>query len=905
MLRSLCFAALAGLIFVSRPVAAQAPESTYRFEPRPYSADMTVGELLENPSTRAVVLAHIPAFASLPIDAVARRPLRAVRPLAPQVVSAEALARVDADLRKLPPSAEAVQAARRAESEAAAAVLDPAQPWITAREALMADYERRPITLQFRRELELPAKLRKLEVQVSADNRFVLYVNGQRVAAGPSRGDLLHWRYTTIDLAPYLRAGRNIIAAEVWNEGEFAPLAQVSAGHTGFMLRAVDEGFRTIDTGPSWRVRLDRSRSVANGLMQVAGAVGRTYYVAGAPETLDGRAVVANWMAATTTVNGWVAPVAAVTKGEKQRRLVADTLPPMRYKLIPSGKVVRSSRADLAAFPARRVTVPANTEATLLIDAGRVLAAYPVLRTSAGAAATVSLTYTEALYDPARKPGGASPGKEAWPRFADRSTVADGLALGLTDNFQLAGGAERFAPLWWRAWRFVEVKVKTGAEPVVLEALETYETGYPFQQRGYFRSNDPELNKVWEIGWRTGLVDAHETYQDTAYWEQLQYIGDTRIQALLSYDVAGDPRLAEQAIRAYDHSRVVDGLPQSAWPSSGTNSIPPFALLWIGMLHDYWMRHPDPTVLRESLPGMRSVLEWYRGYVRDNGMVRATPGWRFVDWRPGLDGDNQERSGKGPDSCVISLQFVGALQEAADLEQALGEAGRASENRALAAKVGEGVRSQCWDQGKGLFANTPEKTSFSQHANVLAVLHDVAPKEQQAAMLDRVTVRKHGIDAPAGITGTTYYFSFYLAKALAHAGLAERYPELMETWRQMARQNFTTWPENPDPSRSDSHAWSAHPTSGLLTYVAGIEPAAPGFARVSVTPHLGKLTMLEAAIVHPEGLVVTSYVVQGGKLSARIDLPLGVTGTFNAGGKQWPLHPGRNRINVAADQPGT
>ena len=519
MLRSLCFAALAGLIFVSRPVAAQAPEGTYRFEPRPYSADMTVGELLENPSTRAVVLARIPAFASLPIDAVARRPLRAVRPLAPQVVSAEALARVDADLRKLPPSAEAVQAARRAESEAAAAVLDPAQPWITAREALMADYERRPITLQFRRELELPAKLRKLEVQVSADNRFVLYVNGQRVAAGPSRGDLLHWRYTMIDLAPYLRAGRNIIAAEVWNEGEFAPLAQVSAGHTGFMLRAVDEGFRTIDTGPSWRVRLDRSRSVANGLMQVAGAVGRTYYVAGAPETLDGRAVVANWMAATTTVNGWVAPVAAVTKGEKQRRLVADTLPPMRYKLIPSGKVVRSSRADLAAFPARRVTVPANTEATLLIDAGRVLAAYPVLRTSAGAAATVSLTYTEALYDPARKPGGASPGKGAWPRFADRSTVADGLALGLTDNFQLAGGAERFAPLWWRAWRFVEVKVKTGAEPVVLEALETYETGYPFQQRGYFRSNDPELNKVWEIGWRTGLVDAHETYQDTAYWE--------------------------------------------------------------------------------------------------------------------------------------------------------------------------------------------------------------------------------------------------------------------------------------------------------------------------------------------------------------------------------------------------
>ena len=38
----------------------------------------------------------------------------------------------------------------------------------------------------------------------SADNRFILYVNGARVGDGPARGDLTHWRYERFDLAPYL-----------------------------------------------------------------------------------------------------------------------------------------------------------------------------------------------------------------------------------------------------------------------------------------------------------------------------------------------------------------------------------------------------------------------------------------------------------------------------------------------------------------------------------------------------------------------------------------------------------------------------------------------------------------------------------------------------------------------------
>ena len=62
-------------------------------------------------------------------------------------------------------------------------------------------------------------------VHVSADNRYRLYVNGVQVSSGPERSDVNHWRYETVDLAPQLHAGRNAIAALVWNWGSARPVA--------------------------------------------------------------------------------------------------------------------------------------------------------------------------------------------------------------------------------------------------------------------------------------------------------------------------------------------------------------------------------------------------------------------------------------------------------------------------------------------------------------------------------------------------------------------------------------------------------------------------------------------------------------------------------------------------------
>ena len=766
-----------------------------------------------------------------------------------------------------------------------------AADWVSTSAAREADADKASVALDFRREFQLDRRPEHFVVQVSADQRFVLYVNGARMAAGPARSDLAHWRSEEIDLASHLRQGLNIVSAKVWSDGKFAPVAQISAGMTAFRLAATEPAHAAlIDTGPTWQVRVDPSRSVASGWSQLIRAAGPIYYAAGAPETIDATKQPGVWSAATL-----------VPPGEASWQLTRDTLPQMRYDRIASGRVVRAAGvAHWGRFPAGSVTVPAHGEASFLIDVGRVLAAYPVLRTSGGAGAEVTLTYTEALYDPVKRRGGSGSGRL---RFEDRARVADGEARGLTDTFRLDGGRGRsLAPLWWRAWRFVEVRVKTGDQPLTLNGLDTYETGYPFRQQGRFVSDDEQLNRIWRIGWMTGLLDAHETYMDTAYWEQLQYTGDARLEMLLSYDVAGDPRLAVQALDAFDWSRDAGGMIQAAWPARSGNLIPPFGLLWIGALHDYWMRQPDTAVLTRTLPGVRAVLDWYAPYLRDNGVLRPAPGWPFVDWRPGLDGMAQ-KNGKGPDNCVVTMLYYGALKDAAALEDAVGEPARAKQDRVQMDSVAQGLKTQCWDVARGLYADTPAKTGFSQHANALAVLYDLVPSSEQRAVLTKVVVPGGGISAPEGITGATYYFSYYLAAALDHAGMGDAYLDLLKTWRDLLAHNFTTWPEEFEPSRSDSHAWSAHPTSGLLTYVAGIQPDAPGFTRVRIAPHLGTLHRLDAAMAHPAGLIETRYVAKGGGgLDAMVRLPAGLTGSFVWNGETRALRPGANHLVLQQDR---
>jgi hypothetical protein len=457
-----------------------------------------------------------------------------------------------------------------------------------------------------------------------------------------------------------------------------------------------------------------------------------------------------------------------------------------------------------------------------MLDRKTLTTAYPRLVVSGGKGAKVRLTYSEALYDKDKQKG-------------DRDAVDDRQAYGLNDSFLPDGGEHRvFEPLWWRTWRYLDLDIETADQPLTLESLTANFSAYPFEERAKLQTGDADLDKIWEISWRTARLDAHETYMDTPYYEQLQYVGDTRIQALISYSVSGDARLARQAIEAFNDSRIPEGITRSRYPSALPQNIPTFSLLWIGMLHDWWMYRPDPAPVRESMQGTRSVLGWFEQHERPDGLLEKLPWWSFIDWVPSGETPTYDAHGE---SCITTLEYLGALNDAADLEQHFGDAGTAGRYRERAAHVRAGIHDKCWNGQRALLADNPDQNVFSQQANILGVLYDVIPAERQKDVLRQMLAIEPGT-TPNGMLSASYYFRFYLARALEHAGMADEYLGSLEPWRKLLALHFSTWPEQPEPTRSDSHAWTSHPIYDLLTLVAGIEPGSAGFGTVKIAPHL-------------------------------------------------------------------
>jgi alpha-L-rhamnosidase len=309
-------------------------------------------------------------------------------------------------------------------------------------------------------------------------------------------------------------------------------------------------------------------------------------------------------------------------------------------------------------------------------------------------------------------------------------------------------------------------------------------------------------------------------------------------------------------------------------------------------LHDYWMYRPNPEPVVAALPGSRAVLAWFATHEKPDGLLEKLPWWSFIDWVSSGETPTYDVHGE---SCITTLEYLGALNEAADLEKNLGDPALASRYQSRATHVRQGIYAKCWVASKGLIADNSDGKVFSQQANILAVLYDVIPKEHHQEVLRQMLVIDPGT-TPDGVLSASYYFRFYLARALDHAGIADEYLRSIDPWRKLLPLHFSTWPEIPGDTRSDSHAWSAHPIYDMLTLVAGVEPARPGFASVRIAPHLGTLNSLTASYPHPKGEIKVEYKREGVGLDATITLPSDLSGTFVFNGKVRPLNPGINRI---------
>ncbi len=189
----------------------------------------------------------------------------------------------------------------------------------------------------------------------------------------------------------------------------------------------------------------------------------------------------------------------------------------------------------------------------------------------------------------------------------------------------------------------------------------------------------------------------------------------------------------------------------------------------------------------------------------------------------------------------------------------------------------------------------PAKKEFSQHANILAILTNAIPATQQREVLTRLMRPT----PPDSLRPATYYFKFYLFQALKKTGMGDEFLPQLQPWHTMIANGLTTFAEQPEPTRSDCHAWSASPVYEFLSTVCGINPAEPGFRSVRIEPYLGTLPRVEGSMPHPAGTIAVRFEKgPNNTLTGEVTLPADVPGTLRWRGRTQVLKPGKQAVSL-------
>jgi alpha-L-rhamnosidase len=716
-----------------------------------------------------------------------------------------------------------------------------------------------------------------LIVHVTADQLYKLYVNDRKVGFGPAISDFYNWQYDTYNIAPLLKKGENIIAAEVFNFGELSHGRWISE-RIAFLLQADILHSLLLNTNKSWKSWQDKSWKALDNHMIVGPQ--DSIFAQNTPwgwkelSFVDG-----NWKQ-SQELWGYPSHPGLNSPMDAPWKLITRRTPFLETKNVRLQLVRRKTNATVNISDEKlSIHVPANTKAEILLDNEVLTLGFVNLITSGGKDARVKIQYAEALYDKDRVKG-------------NRDEIKNKTMKGYYDIIIPDGGEQRrFLTSWLRTYRYVKLSIETKDEALRINDFYTEFAAYPFEHKASFETDNEPLKQIYKVGWRTARLCAIDTYTDCPYYEQLQYIGDTRIQAFISYYLTGDTRLAKNALLQFDASRRYFGLCRSSYPSTGTMVIPPFSLFWILMIDDYVLHTGDTAFIKQFVPGINAVLTWFENSLDENGLHSGLKYWNFVDWNEKYIAGVVPNSFDGV-STPVAILLSHTLERASGLMQITGYDYYRKKYSELSERMKGAIYKTCYDNEKGLFGDTPDRQLFTEHTNAWAIIAGIGSENIRNKIANVL------ISDDNALIGASLYGRFYVNEALRIAGVGG-YAERLTLWQKMVQMGLSTFPEHPrEIVRSDCHAWSASPIYELYHTVAGIQIVKNGFKEIVIQPDLEGVNDLVVKVPSPYGFIKVKYEKKKSNLNVVFFIPEKMKASFIFQEKQYMLDTGLSQLIV-------
>jgi alpha-L-rhamnosidase len=726
---------------------------------------------------------------------------------------------------------------------------------------------------RFRRVFEVGPEAREQILFITADSRYEVFLDGCLIGRGPAHGDVRHHFYDTYRFGA-LKHGKHVLAVRVFDYSKVqcdpprlgAPAAVMT--RTGGLAAELWSGEEcVVRTDESWRVEVDRS----------------LHFQLPCPDWFGGFVgLFEDWHCAEENLAGWTglefedsawAPASLLYEAERREKqtdamspygLMERLVPmPVRGEPLVPGACRRPGGGEVSqqwlefSRGNGRVEIPAETVDEVLIEFDREWTGFPRLDFSGGNGAEIRVGYAEALrlsYD--------VPDAVIFGRDADIGDVAIGFQdnrsgwtfdsrgrfEGFEDLIRPDGREWQWQPHHWRAAKFVRLRIQTGTEPLTITGFRFEPEHYPLRVAEELSCSDRRIEAVSRINFHTLLLGMHETFTDCPYYEQLQYIGDSSLNAQVAMLGAGDYDAARQLLLHFDWSRVPEGWTQSRYPSRIEGIIPSQSLDWLSAIHSFALMCGDMATVREVWPGACAVLDAYHRHLGPSGLPQHLPFWNWIDWCPGWKRGVPPGAEDGP---VLShaAKLGMALQQAIAVAGWLGEKEDAERLRKRYELLRTNARAAFWN-GAFFAENAQDPGYGSRLGNAYAVLAGFPePQEREGlnALLSGDT-----------LADCSFFGYFFVRQALWETGGCDLQREL-QPWFAMLDLGLTTWAEDTVFWRSLCHGWSANPQIDFYTRLLGVRPTAPGFAQAVIEPAIDAFEQMAGSVMTPHGAIRVAW----------------------------------------------
>jgi hypothetical protein len=685
-----------------------------------------------------------------------------------------------------------------------------------------ADMSKPNIWLCFRKTFDVENVPGHLYANIAADSKYWLWINGRPVVAegglkrGPNPYDTY---YDSIEIAPYLKKGKNLIAVLVWHFGRNS-FSHNNSGQAGLIFNAVSPEIR-LTSDSSW-----------NAAMHPA------YQTAGSPQPnfrLAERNVLFD---AGKDIPGWTSEDFNDTQFKPVKLKGRPPVSPWNNLIprpIPMWKDYGlKDYVNAPSFP----LVSDGKEIECPLPYNAQLQPYFEIEAQAGLAVDI--------------------------RTDD---YRGGGEYGIRTCYITKEGNQAFeCPAWMNGHKVIY----SFPEGVRVLSLKFRETGYDTEFAGNFQCSDTFFNGLWQKASRTLYVTMRDNYMDCPDRERAQWWGDAVIEIGESFYALSPSShlLAKKAILELCAWQRRDGVLYSPVPSGNWNiELSQQSLAGIGWygIWNYYLHTGDEKTLMNAYPGAKRYIDLW--HVNSEGKVnhRKTK-WDWGDW-----GENVDVSLLEAEWYYLALKGLRAM---ADVSGMTDDAGVYEEKMRL---IKENFRKNYWSSRYKAYRSAGYKDKTDDRANALAVVAGLADIKDYPDIRRVLSTDFHASPYMEKYVLEALFLMGFEEDALAR--MKKRYAEMVQSpystlWEgwEIGSQEYGGGTYN--------HAWSGGPLTLLSMYAAGIRPVKPGYEEFEVMQQMGGLSSLKCTVPTVKGPIELDIKKDEKTLSLNIKIPAGTKGAI-------------------------